>query len=151
MTNTYFRGFSLRKRIFLSMILLVILASILIVVITIFQYKEQTEAYNKELFTRKEQRVNALVNYWLNSLQNAYPIHEEYLAAIFKDKIYEIANTEKLEMNIYNLEGKLQKSSHSGFIKNEVAEKLSDTILFSLANSVSQKHNIIQTRKRHKQ
>jgi nitrogen fixation/metabolism regulation signal transduction histidine kinase len=127
------------------MILLVILASILIVVITFFQYKEQTQAYNKERFDRKEQRVNALVNYWLNSTQNTFPIHQEYLAAIFRDKIYEISNTEELEMNIYNLKGKLQKSSHSGFIKNEIPQMLSDTVLFNVANN--SKHKYTTTKK----
>ncbi|MBL4939905.1 MAG: two-component sensor histidine kinase, partial [Lutibacter sp.] len=58
---------SLRIRIFLSMILLVILASVLIAAVTIYQYKEQTSEYNKGRLERKEKSVKAAINYWLNS------------------------------------------------------------------------------------
>ena len=61
---------SLRIRIFISMILLVLLASVLIATVTIYQYKEQTEEYNKGRLHRKGESVKATMNYWLNSPQN---------------------------------------------------------------------------------
>lgn len=54
---------------------------------------------------------------------------------IFKDKIYEISNIEKAELNIYDLEGNLVKSSHSGFVKSDAPELLSDTVLEAIANN----------------
>ena len=48
------KNISLRIRIFLSMILLVLLASILILVVTVNQYDEQTKDYNIKRFERKE-------------------------------------------------------------------------------------------------
>ncbi len=127
--------FSLRIRIFISMILLVLIASILIAAITIYQYKEQTNEYNRGRLDRKEASVKAAINFWLNSSQNSYPLVTEKLAAIFKDKIYEISYIEKLEINIYNLEGKIVKSSHSGFIKSDAPKVLSDTILKNIATN----------------
>lgn len=49
-----FKNISLRIRIFLSMILLVLLASVLILVVTVYQYDEQTKDYNIQRFERKE-------------------------------------------------------------------------------------------------
>jgi len=55
---------SLQIRIFLAMILLVLMASILIAAVTIYQYKEQTSEYNQGRLGRKEESVKAAVEYW---------------------------------------------------------------------------------------
>ncbi len=135
---------SLRIRIFISMILLVLLASVLIAAVTIYQYKEQTDEYNKGRLDRKEESVKSAINFWLNSSQNSYPIVTEKLAAIFKDKIYEISDIEKLEINIYNLEGSLVKSSHSGFVKSDAPNILSNIILEAISNNF--KHRYVNTK-----
>jgi two-component system nitrogen regulation sensor histidine kinase NtrY len=126
---------SLRIRIFLSMILLILLASILIAAVTIYQYKEQTDEYNSGRLERKNESVNAAINYWLNS-GNTFPLETKNLPYIFKDKIYEISNIEKAEINIYDLEGNLVKSSHSGFVKSDAPVILSDSILDAISNNV---------------
>ena len=134
---------SLRIRIFLSMIILVLLASVLIAAVTIYQYKEQTNEYNKGRLDRKEESVKAAMNYWLNS-GNTFPLETKNLPFIFKDKIYEISDIENLEINIYNLKGNLVKSSHSGFVKSDASIELSDTVLNSIANNF--KHRFINTK-----
>ena len=134
---------SFRIRIFLSMILLILLASVLIAAVTIYQYKKQTEEYNAGRLERKEESAQAAINYWLNSSQNTYPITTQNLAAIFKDKIYEISDIEKIQINIYNLEGKLAKSSYSGFVKNDSPTILNDTILLDLSNNVE--HRFVES------
>ncbi|HKJ06532.1 MAG TPA: ATP-binding protein [Flavobacteriaceae bacterium] len=126
------------------MILLIILASVLIAAVTIYQYKEQTEEYNQSRLERKIEAVKATINYWLDSPQNTYPIVEENLAAIFKDKIFEISNIEKLELNMYYLNGKLALSSRSGFIENDVPKVLSDSILNALENNLN--HRLVNTK-----
>lgn len=125
---------SLRIRIFLSMILLILLASILIAVVTIYQYKEQTDEYNSGRLDRKENRVKALINYWFKR-DNTFPLETKNLPYIFQDKIYEISDTENLTINIYNLEGELVKSSDSIFDKSDLTTKLSDTILKNILKS----------------
>ena len=119
---------SLRIRIFLAMILLILIASILIAAVTIYQYKEQTDEYNKGRLERKEESVKAAINYWLTR-ENTFPLETKYLPHIFKDKIYEISDIEKLEINIYNPKGELVKSSHAGFVKSSAPKQLSETIL----------------------
>ena len=125
---------SLRTRIFLAMILLILLASVLIATVTIYQYKEQTDEYNKSRLERKEQSIHAAISYWLNS-GNTFPLESKNLPYIFKDKIYEISNIEKSEINIYDLEGNLVKSSHSGFVKSDAPTLLSDTVLEAISSS----------------
>jgi signal transduction histidine kinase len=134
---------SLRIRIFLSMIFLVLLASILIASITIYQYKEQTNEYNQGRLARKEASVKSAINYWLNS-GNTFPLETKYLQYIFKDKIYEIANIENLEINIYDLDGKLAKSSHAGFVKSDAPSVLSDTVLNAIESAYN--HHLIKTK-----
>ena len=134
---------SLRNRIFLAMILLILLASVLIAAVTIYQYKEQTDEYNQGRLERKEESVKASINYWFNT-GNTYPLETENLPYIFKDKIYEISDIENLEINIYELEGKLAISSHAGFVKNDAPTVLSDTILENISTNYN--HRYINTK-----
>ena len=139
------RLLSLRIRIFIAMILLILLASILIAAVTIYQYKEQTDEYNEGRLERKEEAVKASINYWLNSGSgNTFPIVEENLKLIFREKIHEISDIEKLEINIYDLAGNIAKSSHAGFVKSDAPTKLSDTILKGINNTL--KHRFVNTK-----
>ena len=65
-----FKKISLRIRIFLAMILLVLLASILIISVTIFQYDEQTKDYNLSRFGRKEEAAKKRIDILLNKKNN---------------------------------------------------------------------------------
>ena len=65
---------SLRSRIFLSMILLVIGASILIVVVTVFQYRENTQDYHRERLIRKETAIRENIDYVI-----PVPLHRKKL------------------------------------------------------------------------
>ena len=134
---------SLRIRIFLAMILLILIASVLIAAVTIYQYKEQTNEYNQGRLERKEESVKAAINYWLTS-GNTFPLESKNLAYIFKDKIHEISDIEKLEINIYNPDGELVKSSHSGFVESSAPKQLSDTILSGVENDF--KHTFVNTK-----
>jgi nitrogen fixation/metabolism regulation signal transduction histidine kinase len=132
---------SLRIRIFLAMILLILLASVLIATVTIYQYKEQTNEYNQGRLERKEESVKASINYWLNSGNgNTFPVETKNLPFIFKDKIYEIADIEKLEINIYDLDGNIVKSSHAGFVQSDAPKKLPQEILYVVSNSYDHRY-----------
>ncbi len=55
--------FSLRTRIFIAMILVVIIASVLIAFITIYQYNEQAEDYHNKRLERKEEAIKSAISY----------------------------------------------------------------------------------------
>ena len=52
-----FGKLSLRLRIFIAMISLVLLASILIALVAAYQYREETQDYHKQRLERKEQNI----------------------------------------------------------------------------------------------
>jgi len=135
---------SLRIRIFLAMILLILLASILIAAVTIYQYKEQTDEYNQGRLERKEESVKASINFWLER-GNTFPVDEHNLYNIFKDKIHEISAIEKLEINIYDLKGNMAIGTQSGFVKSDALSNLSDTIINNLMNSFKHRYIDIKT------
>src|SRR5690606_23363813 len=104
-----FRKLSLRSRIFFSMIMLVVIASILIVVVTIYQYREEGKVYHNERLERKEQQVLQSISYTLR--ETTYPVTAENLGHIFREEIYKIADVQNVNFNIYDLDGDLIKSS----------------------------------------
>lgn len=135
---------SLRIRIFLSMIFLVVFTSILIVAVTVYQYKKRTTEYNAGRLERKEQSVRAAIDYWFKT-GNTYPLESKNLPYIFKDKIFEISDIENLEINVYDLNGVLAISSHAGFVEILAPEILNDSLVSALNNSP--KNRIVVSKK----
>ncbi|MCW8981613.1 MAG: two-component sensor histidine kinase, partial [Altibacter sp.] len=132
---------SLRFRIFLSMLLIVIGASILIAAVTIYQYREEAEDYHRERLLRKETAIRENINYALKT--TTYPVDTENIPLIFKDKIYEIKNIHNLELYLYDLEGNLLKSSKATFYKDTTDTTLPDYVIEALENSPT-KHFVEQ-------
>ena len=92
------------------MILLVLLASILIVSVTILQYGEQTDEYNIQRFNRKESATKHDIEIELKR-KTTYPVTTDNLSKIFQDRIYDIAYVHKLTVSMYGMDGQLLKSS----------------------------------------
>ncbi|CAM1350856.1 Histidine kinase [Tenacibaculum halocynthiae] len=138
---------SLRIRIFLSMILLILLASILIVSVTILQYDEQTKEYNTQRFGRKEEATKQNIEIELNT--TTYGVTTNNLSKIFQNKIYEIATIHKLTISMYDMSGKLLKSSipYSFDKAKEIA--LSKEILMQLA--LNSEHRVVPPGKKEKE
>ena len=120
---------SLRTRIFLAMILLVVLASILISIVAIHQYREETRDYHKERLERKEGSIHSHIKRVLNGRQNTWEVKTENIPYIFKEEIYNIASIHKLQIILYDLEGGLLISSKASFQKDEVEKCLDAHVL----------------------
>ena len=132
------RKLSLRSRIFLFMIMLVVVASILIAAVTIIQYREQSQDYHRQRLERKEAQLISSINYVLK--ETTWEIKTENLYLIFKDKIYEIANIHNVSFNLYDLEGNLIKMSKSSVENTRIDSYLSTEILKQLNESVSKRY-----------
>ncbi len=108
---------SLRSKIFLSMIGLVFLASVMILVVTVSQYKEEAEEYHKKRLLRKETAVKVHINSILEN--TSYEVKTDKLKYIFKSNgstrglssISELSRIHKMPINIYDLRGNLIISS----------------------------------------
>lgn len=134
---------SLRVRIFLSMIVLIIVASILLASISIIQFKNEAKEYHQERLERKENAVKEHINYVLST--TTYPLTTENLDLIFKDKIHELAQIHNIEINIYGLDGKLLKSSKESFSVDKVSPPIPKYILKLVRSSIEKRYVDIKT------
>ena len=134
---------SLRIRIFFSMILLVLLASILILGVTVYQYDEQTQDYNLQRFERKESTATQIIDLELSN-KTTYPVNTENLYKIFKERIYEISSINRLNISIYDLNGNLLVSSITNAFEENNIGPLSYNVLKDLAQNSN--HRIVKTR-----
>ena len=134
---------SLRIRIFFSMILLVLLASILILGVTVYQYDEQTQDYNLQRFERKESTAIQIIDLELSN-KTTYPVNTENLYKIFKERIYEISSINRLNISIYDLNGNLLVSSITNAFEETNIGPLSYNVLKDLVQNSN--HRIVKTR-----
>lgn len=138
--------FSLRTRIFFSMILLVLLASILIAGVTVFQYKKEAEVYHRDRLERKEEAIKENIRFVIGS--TTYEVNNQNIVLILMDrhKIHEISQVHNMPLNIYSLEGKLILKSNQSFFRDTTNLQLDQEILERL-NSSSHKRLLQHTEK----
>lgn len=129
---------SLSSRIFIFMILLIVLASVLIAAVTIYQYGQQSKDYHRQRLERKESQLISSINYIFK--QTLWEINPSNLGNIFEYKIHEIANIHNVNFNIYSLNGDLVKASKSNFDQNMNPKKLSRVILDSLNRNIQKRY-----------
>lgn len=130
---------SLRTRIFIGMILLVLMASVLIASVAIYQYKEETKDYHKQRLERKEKAIQSHINFVLK--ETSYPVTTREIPLIFKDEIYKIADIHSLQLNLYDLDGTLLKTSRATFTLDTLQVCIRTDILNELSNT-AQHHYI---------
>ena len=124
------------------MILLVLLASVLILVVTIYQYDEQTKDYNIQRFERKEATTKEIIELELKN-KTTYPVNTENLAKIFQERIFEISSINKLNISFYDLKGNLLKSSTANAFEKVDIKPLPINVLKELSQNSN--HKILKT------
>ena len=128
---------SLRVRIFISMILLVLLASILIALVAVYQYQEEAKDYHEERLERKEEAIRRSINFELR--ETSFPETTENIPYIFKDKIYEIADIHNLQINLYDLEGNLLITSKADIVQDTLSKCIDANVLNTLLSTVEKR------------
>ena len=131
---------SLRSRIFTAMILLVLLASVLIAAVTIYQYDEETKEYHKDRLERKEEAIRKSIKDVIT--KTSFPVITEKLPFIFRKEIFSISNIHGLQINLYDLEGQLLKSSKASLQKDTVNTCLTAEILNQLSGTAAHRYVI---------
>lgn len=129
---------SLRSRIFIAMILLVLLASILIAAVTIYQYHEEAREYHADRLERKEAAIRRSIDHELD--ETSFEVITEKIPFIFKDEIYSIANIHGLQINLYDLEGQLLKSSEAKIQRDTLNQCLSAEVLNQITNTAEHRY-----------
>lgn len=129
---------SLRARIFVAMILLVLLASILIAAVTIYQYNEEAKDYHRDRLERKEKAIRSSINFAIR--ETTYPVTTENIPLIFKTEIFDIDAIHNLQINLYDLEGQLLKSSKRSIQRDTTEICLSAEVLNKLSNTLEHRY-----------
>lgn len=129
---------SLRSRIFIAMILLVLLASILIAAVTIYQYNEEAKEYHEDRLERKERAIRQSIEFTIK--ETTYPVTTENIPLIFKDDIFDIDAIHNLQVNLYDLDGHLLKSSKRTILRDSTELLLNEDILNQLANTIEHRY-----------
>lgn len=129
---------SLRTRIFLSMIVLILISSVLLASISIIQFKNEAREYHQQRLEAKENTIREHINYILST--TTYPLTTRNLPLIFKDRIYELADIHNQEINIYGLNGKLLKSSKASFSIDKPAPPIPKFILKLVQSSIEKRY-----------
>ena len=120
------------------MILLVVIASVLIAGVTIYQYREQSRDYHEKRLERKEEQILQSISYVVR--ETTYPVDGENLEHIFSSEIYKIADVQNVNFNIYDLEGELVKSSRPSFEADSISNCLDAEILNNLKISSDRRY-----------
>ncbi|MFL9844128.1 sensor histidine kinase [Flavobacterium rhizosphaerae] len=132
------RRWSLRVRIFFSLIFITLIASFLIATVSIYQFKKEAIEYHQDRLERKEATIKQNINYVLST--TTYPLTAENLPLIFRDKIHDLANIHGMEINIYGLDGHLIKSSTAAFSVDTIAQRIPSKILKVIRSTAEKRY-----------
>ena len=124
-------GITLRARIFIGMIVILIISSILMAGLTTYHFSNENEEYHKERLKRKEEAIRASIDYFLK--QDTDVQKADSLVRVFDTKICELADINNMDINIYNRSGHLLITSRPYLFDNRILEDtLNPRILDSL-------------------
>lgn len=137
------KNFSLRNRIFFSLIFLCIISSVLISAVSAFQFREEARRYHQFRLERKELAINENINYILST--TPYSKTTENIPSIFKDKIHELATIHNTEISIHNLGGELLNSSKGLFSIDSVSSNIPELILSTMTKTPAKRFVDIRT------
>lgn len=117
------------------MILLVLIASVLIAGVTIYQYNGEAHDYHKERLERKEENIRRHIDFVIR--ETTYPVTTEKIPLIFKMEAAKISDIHQLQINFYDLDGGFLKSSKENIEGDSIQKCLSSQILNEISNTAS--------------
>jgi nitrogen fixation/metabolism regulation signal transduction histidine kinase len=118
------------------MLFLTTFSTILITVVSLIHFRYEAKEYHEERLSRKENAIKEHIEYILQT--SKFPLTTKNIPSIFKGRILELSDIHSLEVNFFDLNGKLLLSSKS-YIKNKKKRKINAEILKSLKNSTEKR------------
>ena len=95
-------------------------------------FKSRNEAYHSSRLERKEKAIQASMDYFLKQQGE---VNTDSIPIMFSDKICELADVHNLDLNLYDLSGKLLISSNPNiFTEKGIPQKVSTSILQKLTD-----------------
>ena len=120
------------------MIFLTLIASVLIAAVSIYQFRKEAREYHQDRLERKEAAITEHINYVLQT--TTYPLTTENIPLIFKDKIFELADIHSMEINFFDLKGKLLISSKAIFKFDKDKPKINPSTLKIIQSSLDKRY-----------
>jgi len=100
---------SLRTRIYISMLAIILLSLLIIGATTIIFFDNQNEEYHQDRLKRKEHTVATSLQYFLKEVEIAKNM--DFVRKDFEYKVKELADVNNIEINIFNTKGQVLMSS----------------------------------------
>ena len=108
------------------MTVIVVATFVLISLITIPQFKTQSEKYHSKRLERKEAQIQRSIAYF--SRESESQLNMEKLDSILSEKIYQVSDVQSVKFSIYSLDGNLINSTlpknDISFINKELLTKI---------------------------
>ncbi len=120
------------------MIFLTLIASILIALVSYYQFKKEAREYHQDRLEQKENAIIENINYILNN--TSYILTTENIQYIFKDKIHELADIHSLEINFFDLKGHLLISSKPVFKMDSIRPEINASTLKILQGTIEKRY-----------
>ncbi|HBD26333.1 ATP-binding protein [Flavobacterium sp.] len=120
------------------MIFLTLIASVLIAAVSIYQFRKEAKEYHQDRLERKEMAIAEHINYVLQT--TTYPLTTENIPLIFKEKIFELADIHSMEINFFDLKGKLLISSKAIFKLDKDKPKINPSTLKIIQSSLDKRY-----------
>jgi len=123
---------NLKTRIYLSIIAMILVSFFATGIVAYTNFKSRNEAYHSSRLERKEKAIQASMDYFLKQQGE---VNTDSIPIIFSDKICELADVHNLDLNLYDLSGKLLISSNPNiFTEKGIPQKVSTSILQKLTD-----------------
>lgn len=122
-----FRGLKLSHRIFAAMFLVILLTSVSILIVTIYNFREQNRKFAEDLLKKKEREVIYAIDYELDR----YPelASDENIYDVLENVILGIAEIHKTDINVFDTRGNLMLTTEPGYVPDNVLpQKVLDSL-----------------------
>ncbi len=131
-------GFTLRTRIYLSMLAILALAFLVTGIVAIYSDIEQNKAFKQEALERKEKSVRASLDYFL--IHEGGHMSPDSVAFKFADKICELADVHQMFIGLFDLRGEYLISNNSAYLDSlQIPAIVPQPILKSIQNGYDKK------------
>jgi len=101
---------TLRKRIYISMLAIILFSLVVIGITTIIYFNSQNEAYHIERLKRKEHSVIASLTYFFKEAVSSNELNT--VSKEFEEELTKLADINNIQINIYELDGDILMSSN---------------------------------------
>ncbi|MEZ7941978.1 MAG: two-component sensor histidine kinase, partial [Flavobacteriales bacterium] len=123
---------NLKTRIYLSIIAMILVSFFATGIFAYTNFKSRNEVYHSSRLERKEKAIQASMDYFL---EQQGEVNTDSIPIMFSDKICELADVHNLDLNLYDLSGKLLISSNPNiFTEKDIPQKVSTSILQKLTD-----------------